>query len=195
MAGFAASDSNPAAPASWTRRATAIVALCFAINMADGIDVTILSFIAPRIQDEWGIGADVMGTLFSAGLLGMAIGGMFIAPLADRLGRKRIILAALVLMSTGMVLSGLVTTVTQLFVLRVIVGAGIGTALAAMAALAAESAPDHHRNLAVGFDGGLLRVRFLSPENVDLCTRRRMLGGDAGERDERVLVRDVADIV
>ena len=68
----------------WTPRAIAVVALCFAINMADGIDVTILSFIAPRVQADWSIGADVLGTLFSAGLLGMAIGGMFIAPLADR---------------------------------------------------------------------------------------------------------------
>lgn len=134
----------------WTSRALAVVALCFAINMADGIDVTILSFIAPRIQEEWAIGAEVMGTLFSAGLLGMAIGGMLIAPLADRYGRRRIILTALALMSIGMMASGLVTTVTQFFVLRVIVGAGIGTVLAAMAALAAESAPAHHRNLAVG---------------------------------------------
>lgn len=142
--------ASGAAPAAWTRRAIAIVALCFAINMADGIDVTILSFIAPRIQSDWTIGADTMGTLFSAGLLGMAIGGMFIAPLADRFGRRRIILTALALMSSGMLASGFVETVSQLFALRVLVGAGIGTVLAAMAALASESAPDRHRNLAVG---------------------------------------------
>jgi len=134
----------------WTLRAFAVVALCFAINMADGIDVTILSFIAPRLQSEWAIASDTMGTLFSAGLIGMAIGGMLIAPLADRLGRRPIILTALCLMSLGMIASGFVTSVTQLFVLRVIVGSGIGTVLAAMAALAAESAPANHRNLAVG---------------------------------------------
>lgn len=134
----------------WTLRAFAIVALCFAINMADGIDVTILSFIAPRLQSDWAIGADTMGTLFSAGLLGMAIGGMFVAPLADRLGRRPIILTALALMSLGMIASGFVTSVTQLFVLRVLVGTGIGTVLAAMAALAAECAPPSQRNLAVG---------------------------------------------
>jgi MFS family permease len=149
MAGPSISAAG-AAPANWTRRAIATVALCFAINMADGIDVTILSFIAPRIQQDWAIGPDVMGTLFSAGLLGMAIGGMFIAPLADRLGRRRVILVALALMSAGMLASGFVTTVSQLFALRVLVGAGIGTVLAAMAALSAESAPERHRNLAVG---------------------------------------------
>ncbi|MBG6120233.1 MULTISPECIES: MFS transporter [unclassified Sphingobium] len=137
-------------PKSWTRQGLATVALCFAINMADGVDVTILSFIAPRLQQDWGIGANVMGNLFSAGLLGMAIGGMLIAPTADRLGRRKLILAALVLMSVGMLASGLAQSVSQLFALRVVVGAGIGTVLATMAALAAESAPEQHRNLAVG---------------------------------------------
>ena len=46
--------ASGAAPAAWTTRAIAVVALCFAINMADGIDVTILSFIAPRIQRHFG---------------------------------------------------------------------------------------------------------------------------------------------
>ncbi|NKJ43974.1 MFS transporter [Novosphingobium sp. SG720] len=137
-------------PAQWTRTGLAIVALCFAINMADGIDVTILSFIAPRLQADWAIGADTMGLLFGAGLVGMAIGGMGIAPLADRLGRRRIILAALGLMSAGMVASGFAGSVPVLYALRVVVGMGIGTVLAAMAALAAEAAPAAQRNLAVG---------------------------------------------
>jgi AAHS family 4-hydroxybenzoate transporter-like MFS transporter len=137
-------------PKHWTRLGLATVALCFAINMADGVDVTILSFIAPRLQQDWGIGAGVMGNLFSAGLLGMAIGGMLIAPTADRFGRRIVILTALALMSAGMLASSLAQSVSQLFALRVVVGAGIGTVLATMAALAAESAPEEQRNLAVG---------------------------------------------
>lgn len=137
-------------PDKWTRSGIAIVSLCFAINMADGIDVTILSFIAQRIQADWQISAATMGTLFSAGLVGMAIGGMLIAPLADRVGRRKVILAALVLMSAGMLASGLVESVPQLLALRVVVGSGIGTALASMAAITSESAPPSQRNLAVG---------------------------------------------
>jgi MFS family permease len=75
---------------------------------------------------------------------------MLIAPLADRFGRRRIILTALALMSAGMIASGFVANVGQFFATRVLVGAGIGTVLAAMAALASESAPTGHRNLAVG---------------------------------------------
>jgi len=142
--------SGRPAPTEWTRRGLAIVTLCFVINMADGVDVTILSFIAPRLQAEWGIGAGSMGRLFGAGLIGMALGGTLIAPLADRYGRRLIILGALVIMSAGMVASGFAGSVAMLFALRVLVGVGIGTVLAAMAALAAESAPAHQRNLAVG---------------------------------------------
>lgn len=149
MAGIDLNTSG-SAPATWTKHAIATVALCFAINMADGVDVAILSFIAPRVQSDWGIASNVMGWLFSAGLVGMAIGGMFIAPLADRIGRRKVILTALILMSTGMLASGWIETVSQFLGLRVLVGMGIGTVLAAMAALAAESAPARHRNLAVG---------------------------------------------
>lgn len=134
----------------WTARGIALVALCFVINMADGVDVTILSYIAPRLQSDWQIDARVMGYLFSAGLLGMAIGGMLIAPLADRYGRRRVILAALLLMSVGMLASGAASGPWSLLAMRVVVGAGIGTVLATMAALAAEVAPPAHRSLAVG---------------------------------------------
>lgn len=147
MAGF---STGSGAAAGWTARGIAVVVLCFAINMADGVDVTILSFIAPRIQADWAIGGEVMGRLFSAGLLGMAIGGMLIAPLADRLGRRRVILSALALMSVGMVLSSRAGGPGELMALRVLVGMGIGTVLAAMAALAAESAPAAQQHLAVG---------------------------------------------
>ncbi len=138
------------APERWSARAVALVALCFAINMADGVDVTILSFIAPRLQAEWGLGPAAMGQLFSAGLIGMAAGGVGIAPLADRIGRRRVILVALALMTGGMLLSGLARGWADLFAVRLVVGAGIGTVLAAMAALAAEVAPHRHRHLAVG---------------------------------------------
>jgi MFS family permease len=127
-----------------------VVALCFAINMVDGMDVTILSYIAPALQQAWTIDADAMGTVFSAGLLGMALGGVFVAPLADRLGRRPLILTALVLMSGGMIASGYVASVSALIAARIAVGIGIGTVLAAMAALAAEVAPPRQQNFAVG---------------------------------------------
>ena len=134
----------------WTRNAALIVGLCFAINMVDGMDVVIMSYIAPALAADWGVAPDALGIVFSAGLLGMAIGGLFIAPLADRFGRKRLILAALTLMSVGMIVSGFVANLPMLIGARIVVGAGIGTVLATMAALASEAAPAGKQNFAVG---------------------------------------------
>ncbi len=134
----------------WTVQGMGVVALCFAVNMVDGMDVTILSYVAPALQSGWAIDADRMGTVFSAGLLGMALGGVLVAPLADRFGRRPLILTALVLMSCGMIASGFVASVSALIGARIAVGIGIGTVLAAMAALAAEAAPPRQQNFAVG---------------------------------------------
>jgi MFS family permease len=135
---------------TWSARAAGVVALCFAINMIDGMDVTILSYVAPALQQGWAIDSDTLGAIFSAGLLGMALGGVLIAPFADRFGRKPLILTALALMSGGMIGSGFVTSVGALIATRIVVGIGIGTVLAAMAALAAEVAPARQQSLAVG---------------------------------------------
>jgi MFS family permease len=135
---------------SRTLGAAGVVALCFAVNMIDGMDVTILSYVAPALQQSWVIDADTMGAVFSAGLLGMALGGVLVAPLADRFGRRPLILTALVLMSGGMLASGFVTAVGELLAARIAVGLGIGTVLAAMAALVAEVSSPRRQNLAVG---------------------------------------------
>jgi MFS family permease len=135
---------------TWGAGAIAAVALCFAVNMVDGMDVTILSYVAPVLQQSWSIDADTMGTVFSAGLLGMALGGVCVAPLADRFGRRPLILTALVLMSGGMIASGFVARVSALIAARILVGIGIGTVLAAMAALTAEVAPSRQQSFAVG---------------------------------------------
>lgn len=134
----------------WSPLQLLVVGLCFLVNMIDGMDVLILSYVAPTLQEDLGVGADRIGILFSAGLAGMAIGGLLIAPLADKWGRRKLILASLATSTIAMIASGFIVTLEQLMVLRVFVGIGIGAVLASMAAIIAEYAPDRHRNLAVG---------------------------------------------
>ncbi|MBN9143289.1 MULTISPECIES: hypothetical protein [unclassified Novosphingobium] len=64
----------------WTRKAMGIVALCFALNMADGMDLLVVSFIAPSLQNEWGVSSGQFAIVFSAGLAGMALGGLALRP-------------------------------------------------------------------------------------------------------------------
>ena len=135
---------------TWTLRAALIVGLCFVTNMVDGMDVNIMSYIRADLQADWSVADDVMGYVLSAGTFGMGIGALVIAPFADRFGRKPVIMLALALMSLGMVASAFVHNVELLMVARLVVGTGIGTVLATMAALAAESAPTGKQDMAVG---------------------------------------------
>lgn len=146
-------DQNPAQAADgrqWDHRSILIVLLCFALNMVDGMDVLIISYIAPALQQDWGAGPAELSIVFSMGLAGMALGGLGLAPLADRFGRRRMIVLAIGLMALAMVASSFAQSVTQLAAIRFVVGTGIGTVLACIAAIAAKAAPAKHRNFAVG---------------------------------------------
>jgi benzoate transport len=135
----------------WSGLQILVVFLCFFINMFDGMDVLIMSYIAPAVAEDWTVSSARLGVVFSGGLAGMAIGGLLIAPLADRYGRRKLILASLVVMMAGMFASGFARDVNELLACRVFVGIGIGTVLAGMAAITAEYAPARHRSFAVGF--------------------------------------------
>jgi MFS transporter, AAHS family, 4-hydroxybenzoate transporter len=133
----------------WSARAAMIVGFCFLTNMVDGMDVNIMSYIRAALSRDWSVADDVMGYVMSAGTFGMGIGALLIAPFADRFGRKPVILTALGLMSVGMIACGFVSAIESLMAARLCVGMGIGTVLATMAALAAESAPAGKQDMAV----------------------------------------------
>jgi predicted MFS family arabinose efflux permease len=119
--------------------------------MVDGMDVNIMSYIRGTLSKDWGVADDVMGYVMSAGTFGMGIGALGLAPFADKFGRKPLILLALALMTAGMLASAVAGNVTLLMLARLVVGMGIGTVLATMAALASESAPHGYKDMAVGF--------------------------------------------
>jgi len=151
-AGLAAEPAGPGDEACkrWSRLSLLVVGLCFLINAVDGMNVLLMSYLAPSVAADWGLSPRSLGEVFSAGLGGMAIGGLLIAPLGDRYGRRPLILCSLVIMSAGMILSGFAASVLDFLLARGIVGIGIGTVLACMTALVAEFAPPGRRNFAVG---------------------------------------------
>jgi benzoate transport len=143
--------SIPHEEAGWNATRGVVVALCFMLNMLDGTDMLIMSFIAPMLSDLWRISPERLGVLFSASLGGMAIGCLLIAPLADRFGRRRVIIGSLLLVATAMIVSGLAHSLAELMAARLLVGVGVGTIGVSMTAMTAEFAPDRHADFAVGF--------------------------------------------
>jgi MFS family permease len=121
------------------------------MNMLDGMDVMVISYAAPDISKDWNISPQSLGVVFSAGLLGMSIGAMFLAPRADKIGRKRIIMICNVLMGLSVISTSWAGSVEVLIVFRIISGIGIGGLLATTATLTAEYAPKATKDFWVSF--------------------------------------------
>ncbi len=117
------------------------ILVCFLMNMLDGMDVMVVSYAAPSISKAWGVLPTALGVVFSAGLLGMSVGAMFLAPRADKIGRKNMILICNVLMGSSVFLTNWATSVEMLTFFRIVSGIGIGGMLASTATLTAEYAP------------------------------------------------------
>ncbi|WP_435355983.1 MFS transporter [Emticicia sp. SJ17W-69] len=125
--------------------------VCFLMNMLDGMDVMVVSYAAPNISKDWSVSPQSLGVVFSAGLLGMAIGAIFLASRADKIGRKGIILISNVLMSVSVFATAWANSVEMLTIMRVVSGIGIGGMLASTATLTSENAPQKTKDFWVSF--------------------------------------------
>jgi MFS family permease len=123
-----------------------IILICFLCNMLDGMDVLIISYTAPAIAKAWSISPANLGIVFSSGLVGMTAGAIFLAPLADRFGRKPLMVLAALLMGSCIYLTSYATDINVLMIYRFISGLGIGTMMASTAAITAEYAPERTRD-------------------------------------------------
>ncbi|TVZ15981.1 MFS transporter [Maribacter sp. MAR_2009_72] len=129
----------------------ATIFICFLMNILDGMDVLVISYCAPAIAKSWAIGPEALGMVFSAGLAGMALGALLLAPYADKIGRKKMILISAFLISISIYLTSFTNTVPQLIFLRFVSGLGIGSMLASTAALTAEYTPNRSKDFWVSF--------------------------------------------
>jgi MFS transporter, AAHS family, 4-hydroxybenzoate transporter len=127
------------------------ILICFLMNMLDGMDVMVVSYAAPNISKDWLVRPQSLGIVFSAGLLGMSIGAMFLAPRADKIGRKSMILICNLLMGVSVFATSWANSVEMLTFFRVISGMGIGGMLASTATLTAENAPINSKDFWVSF--------------------------------------------
>ena len=95
-----------------------------------------------------------MGRVFSAGLFGMMLGALFLSPIADRIGRRSMLLVCVLVVGLGTTATGFITSLNQFIVIRIITGMGIGALLASMTAMASEYMPARNRNLGISITVG-----------------------------------------
>jgi AAHS family 4-hydroxybenzoate transporter-like MFS transporter len=134
--------------------------LCFLVVAADGFDVAAAGYVAPLLKREWMLTAPQMGPIFGAGLFGLTIGSFVFGPMADRIGRRRVIVVSMLLFAAGSIACGYADSVSTLVTLRFLTGLGLGGAMPAALTLSSEFAPERNRALLVtlmfcGFTLGL----------------------------------------
>jgi len=113
--------------------------------MCEAIDLGITSFMLPTIREVFGMEATVAGSFSSIGFVGMLVGSLFGGPLADRIGRKPVIMVFMIVQGIGGLALALAPTVEFLFAARFVLGLGLGTQFPVAVAYLSESIPSSKR--------------------------------------------------
>ena len=121
--------------------------------MLDSFDVMLYAMvIAALVEDPTlHLSLATAGLLTSITLLAAAVGGMAFGIIADRIGRKRALMAAVLIYSIFTAACGFAQSALQLAIIRVLLGLGFGGEWATGAALVSESFPARHRGKALAF--------------------------------------------
>ena len=122
-----------------------LIVLSWLITVFDGFDMIMVGFTAPYMRDELGLTKAMLGNVFSAGLLGMMLGGFLLSYIGDRVGRRPTVVAAAIgfgILTAAVALAG---SYHALVALRFVDGLALGGMLPLAWALNIEYAPKRYR--------------------------------------------------
>ena len=125
------------------------IGLCFVVALLEGMDLQAMGIAAPSMAAAFGFKPAQMGLVFSASILGLLPGAFLGGWCADRIGRKKVLIASVVLFGLFSLASAHVWDMQSLLIARFMTGIGLGGALPNLIALSSESAGERARNTAV----------------------------------------------
>jgi MFS transporter, AAHS family, 4-hydroxybenzoate transporter len=155
-------DERPISGYQWL-----LVALCFLIVAADGMDVAIMGFVAPSIIADWHISRPAFGLVMSAAPLGLVIGALAAGPASDRIGRKWVLITSVFLFGVFTIATAFTNSPASMALLRLLTGIGLGAAMPNTTTLLSEYAPQRKRALLItimftGFNLGSALIGFVA---------------------------------
>lgn len=127
----------------------ATIALCFITALLEGLDLQSVGIAAPGISAEFKLAPAMLGWMFSAGLIGLLPGAFLGGWLADRVGRKKVLIWAVVLFGLFSLGTAQAWDYQSLLVARLMTGLGLGAALPILIAMTSEAAAPAMRSTAV----------------------------------------------
>lgn len=168
-------DERPISLYQWL-----LVAMCFLVVVADGMDVAIMGFVTPSILQEWNISRPAFGIVISAAPFGLVLGALMAGPLSDRFGRKIVLIASVFLFGVFTLVAAYASSPVEMAVLRLLAGMGMGAAMPNASTLLAEYAPQRRRSLMItvmftGFNLGSAAIGFAAGYLIPLHGWRSVL--------------------
>ncbi len=133
-------NEHPFSPFQWL-----VFALCFCVVLMDGFDTAAIGYIAPSLVAEWGVERAALAPVLSAALFGLAFGALTAGPLADRFGRRKVLIGAVAIFGLACSASAFSGSLTTLVALRFVTGLGLGAAMPNAITLVSEFCPDRRR--------------------------------------------------
>lgn len=118
-----------------------IAALCALCLVMDGFDAQAMGYVAPAVIRDWHIAKEVLSPVFSAALLGMLVGSLVFSALADRIGRRPVLVGTTLFFAVCMILTGFADSIGGLIGWRFAAGVGLGCIMPNAMALAGEYSP------------------------------------------------------
>ena len=123
----------------------AIACLCSFVMFFDGFNTQTISYMTPLIAKEWQLSHEILGPILASALAGLLVGYLFLSPLSDRLGHRRMVLIATIVVGAFTLTTLLATNAPELIALRFITGVGLGAAIPSAVALTSEYTPKRLR--------------------------------------------------
>jgi AAHS family 4-hydroxybenzoate transporter-like MFS transporter len=117
------------------------ISLCAVVLLLDGFDTQCIGFLAPPIAKELGLALKAFGPVFSAGLVGLMIGALTTGPIADRVGRKIVVIGSALTFAFFTILTARAATLQEFVIFRFLTGLGLGGAMPNVVALTSEYTP------------------------------------------------------
>ncbi len=130
-------------------RLVVTIGLCFMVALMEGLDLQAAGIAAVGMAQAFALDKMQMGWIFSAGILGLLPGALVGGMLADRHGRKRILLGSVLLFGLFSLATAVAWSFPTLLLARLLTGVGLGAALPNLIALTSEAAGSRFRGRAV----------------------------------------------